>query len=235
MKKRKIGGKPLSARYMKSYIAKNTVRLTRKMKRAKDAGWYKGSSKLQSASSTLRYLYRKYDYNPDQYHTGKSFINNLKSWNEIKAMYNALKKIDEANSYAAKRALKRKETQFANLMEQAKQKAIAEGKRVRPNMFNTSYSERFDLLSDLSSEFHEIFAFMTYEEAETFIAEGNDTIEQLLSAYYRKIEDWDWKNEPRIKEKNIMSVKTHVYLSNKYANNPSKVNRVFLKIKGGKI
>ena len=76
---------------------------------------------------------------------------------------------------------------------------------------------------------------MTYEEAETFIAEGNDTIEQLLSAYYRKIEDWDWKNEPRLKEKNILYVKTHVYLSDKYANNPNKVNRVFLKIKGGKI
>lgn len=235
MKKRKIGGKPLSARYMKSYIAKNTVRLTRKMKRAKDAGWYKGSSKLQSASSTLRYLYRKYDYDPNQYHTGKSFINNLKSWNEIKAMYNALKKIDEANSYAAKSALKRKETEFANLMERAREKAIAEGKRVTPKMFNTTYSERFDLLSDLSSEFHEIFAFMTYEEAETFIAEGNDTIEQLLSAYYRKIEDWDWKNEPRIKERNTLSTKTDEYIKFKYYRTPNMTNKVIVKIKGGKI
>lgn len=234
-KKRKLGGKPLSTRFMKAYIGKNIVRLTRKMKRAKDAGWYKGSDAMMSANATLRYMYRKYDYDPNSYHTGKQFMANLKSWNEIRAFYNALKKIDEVSSYGAKVTLKRREAEFAKIMENARQRAIENGQRVTPQMYNTSYSERFDLLSNLSQEFHEIFAFMTYEEAETFIAEGATNIEQLLSAYYQKTEDWDWKNEPRLKEKNIMSMKTYSYLEGKYGKNPTKINRVYLKIKGGKI
>ena len=229
--KHKIGGKPLSARYMKSYIAKNMVRLTRKMKRAKDAGWYMGSQNLMSANSTLRYMYRKYGLDPDNYHTGKNFLDNIKSWNEIKAMYNALQKVEQASSYAAKSRLKRYEKEFSEMMEKAKQEAIERGERVTPKMYNTSYSDRFALLSDLSMEFHEIFAFMTYNEVETAIAEGNNTVELLLQKYYNKIKDWDMTNDPRTKHKFMMAIKTETYVNKKYKG--TNRSRMLNKIKGG--
>lgn len=235
MKRRKVGGKPLTVKYMKAYIGQNIVRMNRKLKRAKDSGWYMGSELMKQANSTLRYLYRKYDFDPNVLHGGKNFTSNMRSYNEIRALYNALKKIEMTSAFASKTRLKGYEEEFAKKLSEAKEKAIKEGKRVTPQMYNTTFSERFSLLSDLSSEFHEIFAFLTYNEVETAIAEGNDTIEQLLTTYYRKISDWEWKNEPRLKEKNIMTMKTHQYLYSKYekSKNKSTISRMFNKITGG--
>lgn len=229
-------GKPLSARYMKGYIGRNIVRLSRKMKNAKKSGWYMGSEAMKSASSTMRYLYRKYDFDPDQMHTGESFMSHLQSWNEIRAFYNALKKIEEASPAASRIRLKAKEREFKQMMEESKQKAIQEGRKVLPKAFNTSYKDRFQLLSDLSSEFHEIFAFMTYNEVESTIAEGNNTIELLLSAYYNKISDYDWTNEEkRERYKNKITIRTHEYLTKKYTATGQKnqINKKFKKITKG--
>lgn len=229
-------GKPLSMRYMKGYIGRNIVRLTRKMKNAKSSGWYMGSDAMREASSTMRYLYKKYDFDPNKFHTSEKFMIHLKSWNEVRAFYNALQKIDNANPYSARITLKNAESRFKDMMEEAKEKAIKEGKRISPQAFNTSYKDRFQLLSDLSSEFHEIFAFMTYNEVESAIAEGNDTIELLLTAYYNKISDWDWTNEEkRERYKNKITVKTHEYLTKKYTVTGQKreINRKFKKITKG--
>lgn len=229
-------GKPLSARYMKGFIGRNIVRLTRKMKNAKKSGWYMGSDAMKEASSTLRYIYRKYDFDPDKFHTGEKFMSNLKSWNEIRAFYNALKKIDESSAAAARVRLKANEKRFQTMMEEARERAIKEGRKVTKQMYNTSYTKRFELLSDLSTEFHEIFAFMTYNEVETAIAEGNDTIELLLTTYYNKISDWDWKDEDkRERYKNRITVKTHEYLTKKYTATGQKreINRKFKKITKG--
>lgn len=229
-------GKPLSTRYMKGYIGRNIVRLTRKMKNAKKSGWYMGSDAMKEASSTMRYLYRKYDFDPDKWHTGEKFMENLKSWNEVRAFYNALKKIDESSPAAARVRLKSNEKKFQAMMEEARERAIKEGRKVTKQMYNTSYTKRFELLSDLSSEFHEIFAFMTYNEVESAIAEGNDSIELLLTTYYNKISDWDWKNEDkRERYKNRITVKTHEYLTKKYTATGQKreINRKFKKITKG--
>ena len=122
------------------------------------------------------------------------------------------------------------------MMEEARERAIKEGRKVTKQMYNTSYTKRFELLSDLSTEFHEIFAFMTYNEVETAIAEGNDTIELLLTTYYNKISDWDWKDEDkRERYKNRITVKTHEYLTKKYTATGQKreINRKFKKITKG--
>lgn len=194
----------LTAKYMCAYIGRNLQKDLKKLERAERAGWYKGSDALQSARGRIRGIYKRYGLDVTKervvnnqveqvsfYHSGKKFQESLKSYGDISAMYMALKEIEGVNSYGAKMALRRKEREFAELRDKAIAQALEDGKRVSPMMRNMTYENSFDIVSRLSQEFHEVFAFMTYNEVLEAVAEGDNTMEALLMRYHSKVSEFE--------------------------------------------
>lgn len=207
-KKRKMN--TLTAKYMKAYIGRNLEKDLKKLQRSEASGWYKGSEKLRSARGRIRQVYKRYGlditrekpiYNTQtgkyettivsSYHYGKKFRDSLKSYGDISAIYLALKEIEETSVSASKARLKTAEEQFIIDRDKTIAEKISRGERVSPSFRNMTYANAFDIISRLSSEFHEVFAFLTYNEVKTFVTEGNNTMESLLMKYHEKIADME--------------------------------------------
>lgn len=198
----------LTAKYMKAYISRNLTKALGKLQRAEAGGYYKGSEKLRSARGRIRQIYKRYDLDVTKeksvfengeyktvtvssYHSGKKFQDALRSYGDISAMYLAIKEIEETSVSASKTRLKMIEAEFEKQKLAYIKDAQEKGIRVSPELRNMTYSNSFDVISRLSSEFHEVFAFMTYNEVKTYVTEGNNTIESLLTKYHEKIADYE--------------------------------------------
>lgn len=207
-KKRRMN--TLTAKYMKAYIGRNLEKDLKKLQRSETSGWYKGSEKLRSARGRIRQVYKRYGLDitkekpifntqtgkyetitVSSYHAGKKFRDSLKSYGDISAIYLALKEIEETSVSASKARLKAAEEQFIIDRNKTIAEKIARGERVSPTFKNMTYANAFDIISRLSSEFHEVFAFLTYNEVKTFVTEGNNTMESLLMKYHEKIADME--------------------------------------------
>lgn len=204
MPKRKNKRHGTSFKYMKAYIGRNLKKDLAKLERAERSGWYKGSKELQSARSRIRTIYKRYGLDVTKekvvdnqlttvssYHSGKRFQESLKSYSDISSIYMALKEIESANKYPATLALKRLTSKFEEMRDNAIKEKLEKGERVSPLMRNMTYENSFDIISRLSQEFHEVFAFMTYNEVLEAVAEGNNTMEELLMKYHEKISDFE--------------------------------------------
>lgn len=193
-----------SFKYMKAYIGRNLKKSLAKLERAERSGWYKGSEQLQSARGRIRSIYKRYGLDVTKekvvdnqlttvssYHSGKKFQESLKSYGDISAIYMAIKEIESANKYPATLALKRKSKQFESMRDKAILEKLEKGERVSPLMRNLTYENSFNIISRLSQEFHEVFAFMTYNEVLESVAEGDNTMEELLMRYHEKISEFE--------------------------------------------
>lgn len=198
----------ISVKTMKAYIGRNLQKDLKKLERAEQSGWYKGSNKLQEARGRIRSIYKRYGLEVTKekvvnnqvtqvsfYHAGKKFQESLRSYGDINAIYQALKLIEEVSPYGAKIAIKRRSKEFERMRDEAIRKAESEGKRVSPEMRKMTFENSFDVISRLSQEFHEVFAFMTYNEVLEAIAEGDNTMEALLTRYHQKISEFELTDE----------------------------------------
>lgn len=193
-----------SFKYMKAYIGRNLKKALGKLERSERSGWYKGSQTLQTARARIRSIYKRYGLDVTKekvvnnkvttvssYHAGKHFQESLKSYGDISAIYMAIKEIESANKYPATLALKRKAQEFESMRDKAILEKLEKGERVSPLMRNLTYENSFDIMSRLSQEFHEVFAFMTYNEVLEAVAEGDNTMEELLTRYHEKISEFE--------------------------------------------
>lgn len=198
----------VSIKTMKAHIGRNLQKDLKKLERAEQSGWYKGSAKLQEARGRIRSIYKRYGLEVTKekvvnnqvtqvsfYHAGKKFQESLRSYGDINAIYHALTLIEEVSPYGAKVAIKRRSQEFERMRDEAIRKAEAEGKRVSPEMRKMTFENSFDVISRLSQEFHEVFAFMTYNEVLEAISEGDNTMEALLTRYHQKISEFELTDE----------------------------------------
>ena len=131
-------------------------------------GSYMASEKAQEAKASLRSLYRKYGLTTDIYHKGKKFRENLKSLNDLNVLYRAVFNLMSINTTVERRKLK-------NLQDKYEKEGI-------------NFNSMFDTLSKLSSEFHEVFAFITYNEAQSMLVDNKSQLD-ILSQAFNVVED----------------------------------------------
>lgn len=171
---------------MEAYVSKHMKSAITKLRYLEKKGGYKASVKAQQAKSSLRMLYRKMGVNEDSYHTGKNFVSMLKSNADFRVLYNAISDIRSIDTKKANLDFKHMEKVFKKHM--------------------ISFTDTFDTLSYLSSEYHEVFAFLTYNEAQEYIIENagiNDTI--LLNDFLTKISDKILDEKQTEKAKRLIS------------------------------
>ncbi|VDK40346.1 unnamed protein product [Cylicostephanus goldi] len=131
-----------SFKAMKSYIEKNLPTTVAKLKRMEKSGLYKASPVAQNAKSQLRMLYRKMGLSDENYHYGKSFKNSLTSAADVRVLYNIITDVRAIDARAVRKEYERLKGVYSEM--------------------GTDFDTTFTSLSSLSSEFHEMFAILTY-------------------------------------------------------------------------
>ena len=171
-KKKRKHNKLLTKKYIDSYLNKNIDKAIRKLKNMRNNGSYKASEKAQQAYSTMRMIYRKYGFDEDVMHKGKKFRNEIRSINDLNVFYRSIKDILEINARVETR-------KYNKLKEQYKQNGV-------------DFDKNFNVLSRLSSEFHEVFAFLTYNDVQTMLTSKEyktSTVEDILKKYKENLAD----------------------------------------------
>lgn len=196
---------------MESYVARYIKSATTKLRYLEQKGGYKASTKAQQAKASLRMMYRKMGVDENSYHTGKTFQKMLKSNADLRVVYNAIRDI---------RSL---DTKKLNLEYRKLEKEYEE--------YGVSYAESFNFLSTLSSEFHEVFAFLTYDDIKTtYIEYGGINNTMLFSEFLKTISDkiLDEKQTENAKKliykmQNNLSAKTILEMQSIYGDTINKV------------
>lgn len=155
-----------SMKAMKAYIKSNIKSATAKLKRLEKTDLYKASPVAQRAKSQLRMLYRKMDVKEDIYHYGMNFQNKLTSVADVRVLYNAIMDIRSIDTRSVRKEYNRLKEVF--------------------DTYKVDFEKSFESISQLSSDFHEIFAILTYNEVRTAFVEDKfqatpiNMIEKLL-------------------------------------------------------
>ena len=180
-----------SRKEMELFITKNANKAKRKLSYLEKKGYYKASETAQYHKSQIRALNRKYGFRADWIMTGKKFRNTIKSNADLAIMYKALKNIIGINTKAE--AIKYKE-------------------RVEEyDKYGVDFNTSFQTISYLSSEFHELFAVLTYNEVESGLKKGkqNDAIDVLI-AYEETLADKDFNKMSEDQVRNIEKLRKKV-------------------------
>ena len=148
---------------MEKYINANINSAMNKLKRAKNKGYYKASKELQDINSQLRNLYRKHDKDVNNYYKSKNFVKSLTSNQDLAVLYRAVRDIKNLN-------MRNLSKQYEKMKEKLKER-------------NIDLDKTFDKLSMLSSEFHDIFAFLSYNRVSKILETGDviDVFEEFLT------------------------------------------------------
>ena len=181
-KKRKKS-KLLTKKYIDVYLNKNIDKAIRKLKSMKKSGSYKASDNAQQAYAQIRMIYRKYGFDENMFHKGAKFREQLRSLNDLNVFYRAIKQIMEINTRVETR-------KYHKLQEEYKKN-------------NVNFDDNFNILSKLSSEFHEVFAFLSYNEVQDMLTEGNMTIEDVLKKYKESISDKELTDTQKYKSSQL--------------------------------
>ena len=171
-KKKRKHNKLLTKKYIDAYLNKNIDKAIRKLKNMRSNGSYKASDKAQQAYSQMRMIYRKYGFDEDVMHKGKKFRNEIRSINDLNVFYRSIKDILEINARVETR-------KYNKLKQEYKQNGV-------------DFDKSFNVLSRLSSEFHEVFAFLTYNDVQTMLSSKEyktSTVEDILKKYKENIAD----------------------------------------------
>lgn len=188
-KKKKKKSKLLTKKYIDIYLNKNVDKAIRKLKNMKNNGSYKASEKAQQAYSQMRMLYRKYGLDENVFHKGQKFREQLRSLNDLNVFYRSIKQILEINARVETR-------KYHKLQEEYKKKKV-------------DFDENFNILSMLSSEFHEVFAFLSYNDVQDMlISTENDyknvnTVDDILKLYKETIADKELTDTQKYKSSQL--------------------------------
>lgn len=148
---------------MEQYIKTNYRKALNKLKRAMNKGYYSASDLMQEANSKLHMLYKKISneenisfssmYDASKYNAiMKDFREFGISRIDTSVLYQA---IDDILSVDARKASR----DFSNAMKKFESQ-------------NMDYLKQFRRLSKMSSDFHEIFAFLSYDAIALYMEQG---------------------------------------------------------------
>lgn len=143
-----------SRSYMESYVNRNINTAIGKLKRAEKRGYYMSSDLMKEARSKLRQLYRKMGLDENKYHKSESFKASLSSNADYAVLFRAVHNIMDVDVRLLAKEHRAMEERL---------------KQIGINM-----ASDFRKLSILGSEFREVYAFMSYQEASHIIESGGD-------------------------------------------------------------
>lgn len=184
-RKRKKSNEQLPSRKeMELFITKNAKKAKSKLSYLEKKGYYKTSETAQYHKSQIRSLNRKYGFRDDWIMTGKKFRNTIKSNADLGIMYKAFKNIIAINT-------KSEATKYKERVEEYEKHGID---------FNSS----FQTISYLSSEFHELFAVLTYQQVESGLKNGEqDDAINMLRHFEEELSDKDFSKMSDAQRRNI--------------------------------
>ena len=183
-KTRKSNEQLPSRKNMELFITKNASKVKSKLRYLETKGYYKASNTAQYHKSQIRSLNRKYGFREDWIQTGKKFRDTIKSNSDLGIMYKAFKNIIAINT-------KKEGIKY--------QKKILEYEKV-----GVDFVKSFNVISNLSSEFHELFAVLTYETVETGLKEGGQkSAYDMLVLFEKELADKDFDKMSDSQRRNI--------------------------------
>lgn len=146
--------------YQERFIANNIQRAKNKLKYLQKKGYYKASVIAQRALAQMRFLNKKYGFDEDKIFSGKKFRDTVKSGGDINILFRSVRDILDID------------TRF----ERKKYESIKEDFQY----IGIDFDKNFNALSHLSSEYHEIFAFLSYNEVSDIVGSGDGDITSKL-------------------------------------------------------
>ncbi len=177
-----------SRKEMELFIVKNATKAKTKLKYLEKRGYYKASETARYHKAQIKALNRKYGFREDWIQTGKKFRNTIKSNSDLGIMYKAFKNIIAINTKEA--AIKYKER-------------VAEYEKV-----GVDFDKAFNIISHLSSEFHELFAVLTYQQVESGLKEGEQTNPyEMLVRFEEELADKDFNKMSESQLRNISKLR----------------------------
>ena len=187
-KTRKCNEQLPSRKTMELFITKNASKVKSKLHYLEKKGYYKASNTAQYHKSQIRSLNRKYGFREDWIQTGKKFRDTIKSNADLGIMYKAFKNIISINTQ--KEGIKYR-------------KKIEEYEKV-----GVDFVKSFNVISNLSSEFHELFAVLTYETVETGLKEGGQkNAYDMLVLFEKELADKDFDKMSDSQRRNIENLR----------------------------
>ena len=141
-----------SRQYMEKYVNRNITSAIGKLKRAEKNHYYMSSDLMREAKSKLRQLYKKMGLNEDIYHKSETFRNSLTSNADYAVLFRAIHNIMDVDV----RQLSREHKELEK----------------RLDLIGINMSENYQKLSALSTEFREVFAFLSYNQVSTLVESG---------------------------------------------------------------
>lgn len=187
-KTRKSNEQLPSRKNMELFIVKNANKVKSKLHYLEKRGYYKASNAAQYNKSQIRSLNRKYGFREDWIQTGKNFRDTIKSNSDLGIMYKAFRNIMDINT--REESIKYK-------------KRLLEYEKV-----GVDFVKAFNTISHLSSEFHELFAVLTYEDVETGLKEGGQrTAYDILVMFEKELADKDFDKMSDSQRRNIEKIR----------------------------
>lgn len=141
-----------SRQYMEKYVNRNITSAIGKLKRAEKNHYYMSSELMREAKSKLRQLYKKMGLNEDIYHKSETFRNSLSSNADYAVLFRAIHNIMDVDV----RQLSREHKELEN----------------RLDLIGINMADNYQKLSALSTEFREVFAFLSYNQVSTLVESG---------------------------------------------------------------
>lgn len=201
-KTRKSNEQLPSRKTMELFITKNASKVKSKLHYLEKKGYYKASNTAQYHKSQIRSLNRKYGFREDWIQTGKKFRDTIKSNSDLGIMYKAFKNIININTQKEAKKYKKK---------------ILEYEKV-----GVDFVKAFNTISHLSSEFHELFAVLTYETVETGLKEGGQkSAYDMIVLFEKELADKDFDKMSDSQKRNIsrLRMKESSHLDSKQLDN----------------
>jgi len=187
-RKRKSNEQLPSRKEMELFIVKNANKAKSKLHYLEKRGYYKASETAQYCKARIRSLNRKYGFREDWIQTGKKFRDTIKSNSDLGIMYKAFKNIMTIDT--RKEAIKYKEK-------------VSEYEK-----FGINFESAFNTLSLLSTDFHELFAVLTYQQVESGLKEGEQTNPyEMLIRFEEELADKDFDKMSESQLRNISKLR----------------------------
>lgn len=151
------------------FIVQNISKAKNKIAYLKKKGYYKASLIAQQSMAQLKFLNRKYGFSDTTFFTGNSFKGKVKSGGDMNILYRVVRDILDID------------TRFVH----KKYDEIKEDF----NDIGIDFEKNFDALSYLSSEYHEVFAFLSYNEVSDIVGSGDGDIASKLFGVIERMHD----------------------------------------------
>lgn len=177
-----------SRKEMELFIVKNANKAKAKLHYLEKRGYYKASETAQYNKAQIRSLNRKYGFRVDWIMKGKKFRDTIKSNSDLGIMYKALKNIMSINTKEEAKKYKERVKEYEKL--------------------GINFENAFNTLSLLATDFHELFAVLTYQQVESGLKEGEQTNPyEMLVRFEEELADKDFDKMSESQLRNISKLR----------------------------